>query len=132
MQPISNATATDTAITTSAGRAGSASQLAAGAADNFSSNRLNASNVGFKMMQQLGWSGGGLGNDGDGRAEPVAIEMQLNRAGLGMAAATADNEQLNHRYMVDCLREYVNNVDNIHELVFAEDFSKEERAKLHQ
>lgn len=119
-------------ITTEAGRANSDAQLTSDASNNYAANRLTSSNVGFKMLQSLGWSGGGLGNDGDGRNEPVAIEMQLNRAGLGMEAATAANEQLNHRFMVDCLRDYVNDVDNIHELVFSEDFTKEERAKLHQ
>lgn len=123
---------TSGAISTATGRSGSQAQLAASAADNFQSNRLGAGNVGFKMMQQMGWSGAGLGYEGDGREEPVAIEMQLNRAGLGLAAATAANEQLNYGYMMQCLREYASDADNIHELVFSEEFTKEERAKLHQ
>ncbi|KAG9456711.1 hypothetical protein H6P81_001219 [Aristolochia fimbriata] len=42
------------------------------------------SNVGFKMLQQMGYKpGSALGRDGIGRAEPVGLEIRRSRAGLG-------------------------------------------------
>ncbi|XP_071445452.1 uncharacterized protein [Hetaerina americana] len=44
---------------------------------------LGEDNVGFKILKQLGWSGGGLGTNQQGIAEPVRVEGVLGRSGLG-------------------------------------------------
>lgn len=45
---------------------------------------IPASNIGFKMLRQMGYSPGtALGKDGAGRAEPVGVEIRRSRAGIG-------------------------------------------------
>ena len=34
----------------------------------------------------MGWSGGGVGKDGQGIAEPVSVDAVINRAGLGLSS----------------------------------------------
>ena len=50
---------------------------------------LGASNKGHAMLSKMGWKGGGLGKEGEGRDEPVLVEQRAERAGLGVAAAHA-------------------------------------------
>ena len=50
---------------------------------------LGASNKGHAMLAKMGWKGGGLGKEGEGRDEPVLVEQRAERAGLGAALAHA-------------------------------------------
>ena len=40
-------------------------------------------NKGAKLLAKMGWQGGGLGKQGQGRAEPVAVRQRPGKAGLG-------------------------------------------------
>lgn len=40
-------------------------------ADSLGDPKLDASNKGYRMMRLMGWTGGGLGSDKQGREEPV-------------------------------------------------------------
>ncbi|KAK7497019.1 hypothetical protein BaRGS_00011755 [Batillaria attramentaria] len=40
-------------------------------------------NLGRKLLQKLGWTGGGIGKDGTGMQEPLPVQWVRNRAGLG-------------------------------------------------
>lgn len=52
------------------------------------------SNVGFKLLQRMGYKpGGGLGRGGDGRAVPVGVEIRRTRAGLGREDSEAARER---------------------------------------
>ncbi|KAJ2356948.1 squalene synthetase-like protein [Coemansia erecta] len=45
---------------------------------------VGASNIGHKMLQQMGWTPGqGLGGDEKGRAQPVDVMIRTGRRGLG-------------------------------------------------
>jgi hypothetical protein len=47
--------------------------------------------AGFAMLQKMGYNPGkGLGKTGEGRVEPVAVEIKVDRAGLGREAAVKD------------------------------------------
>ncbi|XP_052743126.1 uncharacterized protein LOC112050026 [Bicyclus anynana] len=86
--------------------------------------------VATKMMKLMGWKGGGLGVDAQGIAEPIKPHLQMvNRAGLG--SNTSDIRQL-RRAGFELMRRFVaaDTVDV--DLVFSADFSKEERAVMHQ
>jgi hypothetical protein len=49
---------------------------------------LAGTNKGHQMMEKMGWRpGGGLGAQGEGRAEPVRVELRAQGAGLGLAMA---------------------------------------------
>ncbi|KAG5459346.1 MAG: hypothetical protein BJ554DRAFT_261 [Olpidium bornovanus] len=45
---------------------------------------IDESNLGFKMLQKMGWSrGAGLGRAGQGRVEPVPFEHKQDFLGVG-------------------------------------------------
>ncbi|MQL95216.1 hypothetical protein Taro_027885 [Colocasia esculenta] len=45
---------------------------------------IPSTNVGFKLLQQMGYSpGSALGKGGAGRSEPVGLEIRRSRAGIG-------------------------------------------------
>lgn len=49
-----------------------------------SSSAIPSTNIGFKMLQQMGYNPGlALGKHGQGRLEPVGIELKRSRTGLG-------------------------------------------------
>lgn len=52
---------------------------------------IQANNVGFRLLQKMGWhSGTGLGKAGQGRVEPIRVELQSERLGLGKATEYAE------------------------------------------
>lgn len=44
---------------------------------------ISEANVGHRMLALMGWTGGGLGREGEGIAEPIQAVRRTNRAGLG-------------------------------------------------
>ena len=40
-------------------------------------------NKGFKMLEKMGWEGGGLGRSKDGIQEPIQVQQRANKSGLG-------------------------------------------------
>lgn len=51
-------------------------------------------NKGFAMLQKMGFKPGqGLGKSGEGRTEPLAVEIKADRGGLGRDAAVKDVAQ---------------------------------------
>ncbi|XP_068622029.1 uncharacterized protein [Battus philenor] len=86
--------------------------------------------VATKMMQMMGWKGGGLGADAQGIAEPIKPNLQMvNRAGLGSDSRDVRNlRKAAHSLMRRFIASDAFDLD----LVFTSDFSKEERAVLHQ
>lgn len=49
-----------------------------------SSSAIPSTNIGFKMLQQMGYNPGlALGKDGQGRLEPIGIDIKRSRTGLG-------------------------------------------------
>lgn len=80
-----------------------------------------------RMMKLMGWAGGGLGKHQQGREEPVQVVEQVKRAGLG---ATGGGGPAFRKNMTDMLQKYKRN-NSKHDLVFASDFSKDERKLIH-
>lgn len=93
--------------------------------------KLSENNKGFKMMKMLGWTGGALSEGGI--SEPINVQLKVNRHGLGLSPAdhpTTDDKQFKRQFQT-YLRQYVQDRDNVYELVFSKDFNKVERAMLH-
>lgn len=94
--------------------------------------KLTENNIGFKMMKMLGWTGGALSEGGI--SEPINVQLKVNRHGLGLSAnknsSTTNDKQFKGQFYA-YLRKYISEKDNVYELVFSKDFSKEERAMLH-
>ncbi|XP_061184092.1 NF-kappa-B-repressing factor-like [Saccostrea echinata] len=93
-------------------------------------------NIGSRLLKKMGWTGGGVGAEGNkGLAEPVAVTLTnhtlLNRQGLGLHGDHA-------KAMVDFKKKITEVIDNYaksdkqEDLAFAPEFSKEERAFIHQ
>ncbi len=53
-------------------------------------NKIDASNVGHKLLQMMGWTGGGLGRNQEGIAEPVAHKTVYRREGIGAVSNMKD------------------------------------------
>lgn len=52
------------------------------------SQALDSSNKGFALLQKMGYkSGSAIGKTGEGRVEPITIEIKSNRGGLGRETA---------------------------------------------
>ncbi|KAI5638104.1 XRN-Two binding domain, XTBD domain-containing protein [Phthorimaea operculella] len=86
--------------------------------------------VASKMMKLMGWKGGGLGADAQGIAEPIKPHLQMvNRAGLG--SQSTDIRQL-RRAAQNLMQRYIASDTLDLDLVFSNEFSKDERAALHQ
>lgn len=57
---------------------------------------IPSSNIGFKMLQQMGYKPGiALGKHGQGATEPINVDVKINRTGLGRDRVVAD-EKLVH------------------------------------
>lgn len=97
---------------------------------------ISDDNIGSRLLKKMGWTGGGVGADGNkGLAEPVAVTLTnhilLNREGLGLHGDHA-------KAMVDFKKKITEVIDNYaksekqEDLAFSPEFSKEERAFIHQ
>lgn len=90
--------------------------------------KLQENNLGFKMLKMLGWSGGSLGAKGnEGIVDPVNLEIKIGRKGFGADSS----EKFDHKYIRNLLKNFKDNQVE-YDLVFSKEFSKEERAQIHQ
>lgn len=93
-----------------------------------SAGKLQENNLGFKMLKMLGWSGGALGAEGSGGiVDPISLEIKIGRKGLG--AGSSNTFDLKH--IRDLIKNFKNNQVE-YDLVFSSEFTKEERAQIHQ
>lgn len=93
--------------------------------------KLSETNIGFKMMKMLGWTGGALSEGGI--TEPINVQLKVNRHGLGLSPTDHPSmldKQFKQKFYA-YFRNYISDKDNVYELVFSKDFNKEERAMLH-
>ncbi|XP_037947282.1 uncharacterized protein LOC119679155 [Teleopsis dalmanni] len=88
--------------------------------------KLDPTNKGYKIMKSMGWTGGGLGLKTQGREEPVDYLFKNNRIGLG-----SNHTNLNRQDVTQIFQNYINS-DDIRELQFSSDFTKDERVILHE
>lgn len=83
------------------------------------------SSIADKMMRQMGWSGGGLGAQGQGNVDCVSLVENVNRSGLGSATNNIMRE-INKK-----LEDFSRNSPYL-SLVFDSNFTKDERAIIHK
>ncbi|XP_028401505.1 uncharacterized protein LOC114524581 [Dendronephthya gigantea] len=56
--------------------------------------KIPESNVGYQLLQKLGWESGGLGSEGSkGIEEPIVVNGCINRQGLGMKNVKEPHKQ---------------------------------------
>ena len=88
---------------------------------------LGQTNVGHKLLSMMGWSGGGLGKEGGGRAEPVTATTVFGREGLGSRGAGRHFKQK----ITKIIEEWMAS-SSPYDLVFTTGFDNEQRKEMHQ
>lgn len=114
--------------------------------EDFQEKKIEESNLGFKLLQKLGWTGGSLGSKNEGIVDPINCQIKIGRQGLGCGpAAKEKGEEANKKgkintrnetYGIDInfYRQMMRNFKNSdleYDLVFSNEFTKEERALFH-
>lgn len=89
-------------------------------------NQIQEGNLGFKLLSKLGWKGGSLGSNGTGIIDPINLEIKIGRLGLG-----SENDKFDQKYFRNLLQNFKQNQLE-YDLIFSSEFSKEERASIHQ
>lgn len=105
----------------------SRSQIMGRSGEEAKMQEIKEDNIGNQLLRKMGWTGGGLGRDGEGIAEPIQVKEQFTREGLGL---DADN-QLTKRDLEDVIRNYAAS-DRQDDLRFSTDLTNDERKKIHQ
>lgn len=94
------------------------------------SDQISQDNIGKKMLQKMGWSGGGVGKDGSGISEPISLTGVVNREGLGLGSASGITDNFRRRIQ-DVIQQYASS-DNQGDVVFSCEFDIEERKVIHE
>ncbi|KAM9326534.1 NF-kappa-B-repressing factor [Gastrophryne carolinensis] len=89
---------------------------------------IKEDNIGNQLLRKMGWTGGGLGKEGDGIAEPIKVKEQFRREGLG---SMPTNLKINRRDIEGMIRNYAWSYSK-DELTFSKELSNEERKLIHQ
>lgn len=90
---------------------------------------ISEDNIGNKLLRMMGWSGGGLGKDGDGIAEPVKASTVFGREGLGLSSQQGITKNFIQQ-VTKVIREYAQSTSNT-DLAFSSDFTSDERKEMH-
>lgn len=94
------------------------------------SKELPTENVGHKLLRLMGWSGGGLGKDGNkGISEPLTAEAVFERSGFGSGMIKGASKQFKFR-IKKIIEDYATS-DNPYDLVFTTGFDNEQRKEMH-
>ncbi|XP_067313705.1 NF-kappa-B-repressing factor isoform X2 [Pseudorasbora parva] len=91
---------------------------------------IKEDNIGNQLLRKMGWTGGGLGREGEGIAEPIKVKEQFTREGLGMDMDRQGN-QLTKRDIEEIIRNYACS-DRQDDLRFSTELNNEERRQIHQ
>ena len=87
---------------------------------------LGDTNIGHKLLSLMGWSGGGLGRDGGGRAEPVTATTVFGREGLGTSKVRTNFKQK----VTKIMEEWISS-NSPYDLVFTTGFDNDQRKEMH-
>ena len=90
--------------------------------------RISENNLGSQMLRKMGWTGGGLGSEGKGRADPVLVDETQGRRGLGRDATDGG---VNKVSVKNTIRNFIMD-SHRKELKFSSDLSREDRAVVHK
>ncbi|XP_030065838.1 NF-kappa-B-repressing factor [Microcaecilia unicolor] len=91
--------------------------------------RIKEDNIGNQLLRKMGWTGGGLGKEGEGIAEPISVKEQFSREGLGLDQEKGN--QISKRDIEEILKNYACSY-NQEDLTFSTELNNDERKQIHQ
>lgn len=108
----------------------SRNQIMARSSEESNQQEIKEDNIGNQLLRKMGWTGGGLGREGEGIAEPIRVKEQFSREGLGMDMDRQGN-QLTKRDIEKIIQNYASS-DRQDDLRFSTELNNEERRHIHQ
>lgn len=108
----------------------SRNQIIARSGEESMRQEIKEDNIGNQLLRKMGWTGGGLGREGEGIAEPIMVKEQFTREGLGMDMDRHGN-QLSKRDIEEIIRNYACS-DRQDDLRFSTELNNDERKQIHQ
>ncbi|XP_052005522.1 NF-kappa-B-repressing factor-like [Xyrauchen texanus] len=108
----------------------SRNQIIARSGEDSMRQEIKEDNIGNQLLRKMGWTGGGLGREGEGIAEPIMVKEQFTREGLGMDMDRNGN-QLTKRDIEEIIRNYASS-NRQDDLRFSTELNNEERRQIHQ
>ncbi|XP_017562622.1 NF-kappa-B-repressing factor isoform X1 [Pygocentrus nattereri] len=108
----------------------SRNQIIARSGEESMRQEIKEDNIGNQLLRKMGWTGGGLGREGEGIAEPIIVKEQFSREGLGMDMDRHGN-QLTKRDIEEIIRNYACS-DRQDDLRFSTELNNDERKQIHQ
>lgn len=108
----------------------SRNQIIAQSCEESTRQEIKEDNIGNQLLRKMGWTGGGLGREGEGIAVPIKVKEQFTREGLGMDMDRHGN-QLIKRDIEDVIRNYACS-DRQDDLRFSNELNNDERKQIHQ
>lgn len=94
----------------------------------FKDKQLDEENIGFRMLQKQGWSGGSLGSNEEGILEPIGLHQKSGKSGLG-AEGQGTVEKIPVEAFMVAIKQYASG-NALYDLVFSPQFSKHQVIKL--
>ncbi|XP_069468809.1 NF-kappa-B-repressing factor [Ambystoma mexicanum] len=91
--------------------------------------KIKDDNIGNQLLRKMGWTGGGLGKEGEGIAEPISVKEQFKREGLGLDLDR--NPKVNKRDIEMMIRNYAFSYSQ-ENLTFSNELTNDERKQIHQ
>ncbi|XP_075429479.1 NF-kappa-B-repressing factor [Ascaphus truei] len=107
----------------------SRNQIRGWSAEEAYKQQIKEDNIGNQLLRKMGWTGGGLGKEGEGIAEPISVKEQFSREGLGLI--TNSNHRITKRDIDQIIRNYAASY-NQDDLTFSRELTNEERRHIHQ
>jgi len=109
----------------------SRNQILARSGEDAMQQEIKEDNIGNQLLRKMGWTGGGLGREGEGIAEPIRVKEQFTREGLGMDMSRSPGAMLTKRNIEEIIRNYAAS-DRNDDLRFSTELNNDERKQIHQ
>lgn len=94
---------------------------------NYKDHQIDEGNIGFRMLQKQGWSGGSLGSSEEGILEPIGVQKKNNKGGLG--AVSSEPQKIPIEAFMLAIKQYAAG-NALYDLVFSPQFTVHQVQKL--
>ncbi|KAL1381006.1 hypothetical protein pipiens_013787 [Culex pipiens pipiens] len=102
-------------------------KMTEGGKQKFKDHKIEEGNIGFRMLQKQGWSGGSLGSSEEGILEPIGVQKKNNKVGLG--AESSEPQKIPLEAFMLAIKQYAAG-NALYDLVFSPQFTVHQVQKL--